>query len=107
MLFSRTITGALLLGFVWMAGPVSAGDPPTAAEQYMLEVINRMRLNPDGEVYRLREMTWGDTGSPQPPDLNEGIASNYLIPRARATAGLQCHAHPVGIQLQPDAVGKQ
>ena len=49
----------------------------------MLEVINRMRLNPDGEVYRLRSMTWGDTGSPQPPDLNEGITSNFLTPESR------------------------
>jgi hypothetical protein len=53
MLLSRTIAGTLLAGLLWIAGPVSAGDTPTADEQYMLELINRMRLNPDGEVYRL------------------------------------------------------
>ena len=66
-----------------MAGPASAGDPPTAQEQYMLELVNRMRVNPDGEVYRLRNLTWGDSGSPQPPDLNEGIISNFLTPESR------------------------
>ena len=49
----------------------------------MLEVVNRARLNPDGEVYRLRNQTWGDTGSPRPPDLNEGITSNLLGPETR------------------------
>jgi autotransporter-associated beta strand protein len=52
-----------------------AASPPTNVEQYMLEVVNRGRLNPDGEVWRLRNQTWGDTGSPQAPDLNEGIAA--------------------------------
>jgi serralysin len=78
MLLSRTIAGTLLAGLLWMAGPVSAGDVPTADEQYMLELINRMRLNPDGEVYRLSNMTWGDTGSPQPPDLNEGLPPDTI-----------------------------
>ena len=83
MHLSRVIAGTLLLGLLWVAGSASAGDPPTAQEQYMLELINRMRLDPDGEVYRLRSMTWGDTGNPQPPDLNEGITSNLLTPESR------------------------
>ena len=44
----------------------------------MLELVNRMRVDPDAEVYRLRNMTWGDTESPQPSSLNEGITSNFL-----------------------------
>jgi autotransporter-associated beta strand protein len=73
----------LLLGLLFAAASARAGYTPTDQEQYMLEVTNRARLNPDAEVYRLRNQTWGDMGFPQPPDLNEGITSNLLGPETR------------------------
>ena len=45
---------------------------PTELEQYYLELVNRARENPNGEVTRLSGETWGDTDSPATPDLNEG-----------------------------------
>jgi autotransporter-associated beta strand protein len=83
MCWSRTITGLLLLGWLSVAWPAFAGYTPTNQEQYMLEVVNRARLNPDGEVYRLRNQTWGDTGSPRRADLNEGITSSFLTHEPR------------------------
>ncbi len=80
--FRDTILTALL-ALLCTAASAVAGDTPTDEEQYMLEVVNRARLNPDAEVYRLRNQTWGDTGNPQPPDLNEGITSNLLGPETR------------------------
>ena len=69
--FHKMAIWCLLLGLLFVAAPAVSGDTPTDEEQYMLEVVNRARLNPDAEVYRLRGQTWGDTGNPQPPDLNE------------------------------------
>ncbi len=75
----RTICFAcLLLLLTALAGVASAATDPTAEEQYLLEIINRTRWNPDAEVFRLANMTWGDTGSPATPDLNEGITTGLL-----------------------------
>ena len=52
---------------------------PTDAEQYILEMINRARAYPDGEVARLSAMTWGDpNAAPQTPSLNEGLAAGTI-----------------------------
>jgi hypothetical protein len=61
----------------------SAATDPTAEEQYLLELINRTRWNPDAEVFRLSTETWGDTGSPATPDLNEGINNTFLFDDTR------------------------
>src|SRR5262245_28248563 len=50
-----------------------AASPPTDFEQYALELINRARLDPEREAWRLRAEFWGDTGSPHLPTINEGI----------------------------------
>ena len=42
---------------------------PSAAEQYMLELVNRARANPNAEVARYDASYWDGT-----PDLNEGLA---------------------------------
>ena len=73
-----TCFACLLLLFTWLAGVAAAATDPTAEEQYLLELINRMRWNPDAEVFRLWTETWGDTGSPATADLNEGITNNFL-----------------------------
>jgi autotransporter-associated beta strand protein len=72
-----------IVAFLIGANASLAGYPPTAYEQYMLELVNRLRLDPDGEVYRLRDRTWGDTDDPQPPDLNEGITTGLLTSESR------------------------
>jgi uncharacterized protein YkwD len=60
---------------------------PTPSEQYILELINRARANPDAEVTRLSAKTWGDDPSqvpgtafpkPQTPSLNEGLAAGTI-----------------------------
>lgn len=56
--------------FAW-AG-VEAREP-TIWEQYMVELINRARLNPQAEVDRLSGENW--IGS---PDLNEGLAPGTI-----------------------------
>jgi hypothetical protein len=51
---------------------------PNSLEQYYLELVNRARLAPNAEVTRLSDETWGDTGSPVAPDLNEGLAPGTI-----------------------------
>ena len=79
----RYAISALVLGCLTWGRLALAGYPPSDQEQYMLEIVNRLRLDPDGEVYRLRSYTWGDSGNPQSPDLNEGITSNFLTDETR------------------------
>ncbi len=69
--------GSLLL-LIALVGVAPAATDPTAEEQYLLEIINRTRWNPDAEVFRLSNQTWGDTGSPATPDLNEGITNSVI-----------------------------
>ncbi len=77
-LFHRNWIVAGLLSSSWLGATVHAALPPTAFEQFQLELINRARANPGGEVARLSTQTWGDTGNPQPPDLNEGLPVNTI-----------------------------
>lgn len=56
---------------------------PTNFEQYQLELINRARANPNAEVTRLSGSTWGDSGSPQTPNLNEGLAAGTISSAAK------------------------
>jgi hypothetical protein len=56
---------------------------PTQLEQYYLELVNRARANPNGEVTRLSAEVWGDEGSPAVADLNEGLAPGTLNGDAR------------------------
>ncbi len=59
-------------------GAALAQYTPTDFEQYQLELINRARLNPGGEVTRLAANVWGNTGAPATPDLNEGLAAGTI-----------------------------
>lgn len=56
---------------------------PTELEQYYLELVNRARANPNGEVARLSGRIWGDEGNPVPANLNEGIAPGTISPAAK------------------------
>jgi hypothetical protein len=57
---------------------VALAAEPTNFEQYQLELINRARANPLGEVARLSGSIWGDTGSPQTANLNEGLPAGTI-----------------------------
>jgi len=56
---------------------------PTDFEQYYLELVNRARANPNGEVTRLAGEVWGDTGNPKAPSLNEGLAPGTISAAAK------------------------
>lgn len=56
---------------------------PTDLEQYYLELVNRARANPNGEVSRLSGEVWGDTGNPRPASLNEGLAPGTISASAK------------------------
>lgn len=56
---------------------------PTSLEQYYLELVNRARANPNGEVARLAGEIWGDTGIPAAPNLNEGLAPGTISAAAK------------------------
>lgn len=77
---------ALTIVLVWLI-PVSADvgvqTSPTEDEQFLLELLNRARADPEGEVERLSSQTWGDRfggefTQPQTPDLNEGLAPGTI-----------------------------
>jgi Cysteine-rich secretory protein family len=74
-----------VLLFLCCAGlnPAVGQYAPTAHEQYQLEVINRARANPLAEVARLSGVTWGDTGAPRSPSLNEGLAPGTISTAAK------------------------
>ena len=61
---------AMLMALVTTTEVVEAREP-TDYEQYMLELVNRARANPNAEVARLSAEPWGAGGSAV-PDLNEG-----------------------------------
>ena len=61
---------AILMTFAATTETVEAREP-TDYEQYMLELVNRARANPNAEVARLSGEPWGDDGTAV-PDLNEG-----------------------------------
>jgi hypothetical protein len=63
-----------------IALPLVAAREPTQLEQYYLELVNRARANPEGEVSRLAGQPWGDEGSPAPADLDEGLAPGTISP---------------------------
>ena len=76
-----------------LASISSAAETPTDYEQYVLELINRARANPNAEVTRLSGMTWGDDPSVVPgtaypasqtPSLNEGLPANTISAAAKA-----------------------
>jgi hypothetical protein len=62
---------------------VGVSRDPSHLEQYYLELVNRARANPNGEVTRLSGKVWGDEGNPQPADLNEGIAPGTISAAAK------------------------
>ncbi|HET6246574.1 MAG TPA: CAP domain-containing protein [Tepidisphaeraceae bacterium] len=87
--FIAAISGFCLAG---LAAPAFGGDTPTDYEQYVLQLINRARANPNNEVTRLSGMTWGDdpalvpgTAYPQPqtPSLNEGLPVGTISSAAK------------------------
>ena len=82
---SRKTVAQNVLLFLCCAGLNSAVGQyaPTDYEQYQLELINRARANPVAEVARLSGVTWGDTGSPRPPSLNEGLAAGTISTAAK------------------------
>jgi len=61
-----------------VAAPFLAAREPSSLEQYYLELVNRARANPNGEVARLNAEVWGDTGSTVPANLNEGLAPGTI-----------------------------
>ncbi len=63
----------LCFGLTLAGGSPGLTREPTDLEQYYLELINRARANPNGEVSRLSGEVWGDEGSPAAPNLNEGL----------------------------------
>ncbi len=75
LLLSLTVTLSFL-------APLEAREP-TELEQYYLELINRARANPDGEVSRQSAHAWGNTISPASPALNEGLAPNTISNAAK------------------------
>lgn len=58
----------------------AAGYEPTSEEQYLLELINRARLDPRTEVYRHAGYAWGSPAGAAAPDLTEGLASFAIDP---------------------------
>ena len=67
---------------------------PTNDEQYMLQVINRARMDPTAEVALWSGNTWGDSQmpsdpnapyfpEPQPASLNEGLPANTITADAK------------------------
>ncbi len=71
--------GWMTAGLLGCFGTVAhAAVEPTIFEQYQLELINRARANPNGEVTRLSGLTWGDAGNPQPASLNEGLPAGTI-----------------------------
>jgi hypothetical protein len=83
-----TVWGGAVAALVLGAAPARAQLPPTEYEQYMLELINRARANPNAEVVRLSGFTWGNTGSPATPDLNEGLAPGTISSAAKQPIAL-------------------
>lgn len=76
MLFRTGTAGIAALLAFGTAGPVrsawaDASDEPNANEQYMIEILNRTRANPDAEAARFGI------------DLNEGLAPGTLTNEAR------------------------
>lgn len=74
---------ATFLTIAFLPAVAQAQLPPTEFEQYQLELINRARANPNAEVTRLSGLTWGDTGSPATPNLNEGLAAGTISSAAK------------------------
>jgi hypothetical protein len=77
----KTIAVFVLLSVVFLAPQVGTAGlvlalGPTDLEQYLVEVMNRARANPNAEVARLSSYTWsGNT-----PDLNEGLSAGTISP---------------------------
>lgn len=63
----------ILVGLFLSSVHAFAQYVPTSYEQYQLELVNRARANPGAEVTRLSSLTWGNTGAPVAPSLNEGL----------------------------------
>jgi len=70
-----------LLAVLLLASPAESREP-TEFEQFMLELINRARANPNGEVTRLSALPWGDDGTAT-PDLNEGLVAGTISSAAK------------------------
>ncbi len=82
----KVIRHFLLSCGVLVVTTVGVTREPTSLEQYYLELVNRARANPNGEVARLSDEPleiWGDEGSPVPADLNEGIAPGTISAAAK------------------------
>jgi len=79
----NTLPHFLLSCGVLAISTVGLTREPTSLEQYYLELVNRARVNPNGEVARLAGKIWGDEGSPVAADLNEGIAPGTISAAAK------------------------
>ena len=73
----------LVLSVFLLPGVCHADLVPTDFEQYQLELLNRARADPNAEVARLSSLTWGNTGSPATPSLNEGLAPGTITSAAK------------------------
>src|SRR3954451_1955787 len=66
-----------------LATPAPAATPPTAVEQFALELINATRLDPNRAVWADRNNFWGDGGVAHAPDLNEGLPGSTIFATPR------------------------
>ena len=74
----------VVIGFAIGAFTVSDAREPTELEQFYLELVNRARANPNGEVTRLSSLPWGDGEMPTAtPGLNEGLAPGTIMSTAK------------------------
>ena len=80
---TRHHTNAIMACMLLVVPDLVAQYEPTAHEQYILELTNRARANPQAEVNRLAGKVWGDTGAPASPNLNEGLAPGTIPSTAK------------------------
>lgn len=75
---------SLVIGVILLISAIAAeAREPSELEQFYLELINRARANPNGEVMRLSSLEWGDNGSPASPNLNEGLPGGTISSSAK------------------------
>jgi len=80
----RTLASLLISGGILMMSGAAFSREPSGLEQYYLELVNRARANPNGEVTRLSSSPWGDDEeNPVPANLNEGLAPGTISASAK------------------------
>jgi len=92
------VLGSMAAAGLFAARPAHADDPaprePTAAEQLMVELVNRTRLDPDREAAR------------QGIGLNEGLPDGTLTPEAREPLAVNLLATDVALIHTKDLFAK-